>query len=649
MPLLTSRIPPFKPPKDVNFSWDTFRRGLNLLLRDNEIGADEMAQADNVVLKGQGIPTRRWGLSTYFVSEATAIGGSVRGLKAFYKSNPSTTELLAVCDNGVLTKQNSGSYTEITGVSWASGNTVYMSQLSDRVYITNGQRQLSFYSSPTLVGFATIATPTSLFATQISGASGTTTKSYKVSAISNIGETLASSAYQLANQPFDLGGLGGQIKLQWSGVSTASILVGYNIYGRDSGFERFLAFVDSSSTNYIDNGAAIPKEFTFPPLSDTTAGPIASYLTRFQDRLVMANVPNAPYRIIFSGRSPNETHFDLAFGGNYLDLEPAAGDPVIQVTTFRDRVIVFKERSIWQVNLTTQQIGNFFVATPSAVLITSAHGCIAPRSVTNVGNDVYFLTRTGVHSLGYQQGYTFDVLRSNEISLKIRPFIQNLTISQMKGAVGAYYKKKYLLLFPGLDQAVVYDTERDAWLGPWNYDGNVTETFYSSDGKQHLLIGADTSTLVNETDENISTDNGIAITMTIRTKKEEFGDWSLFKNIRNVFTKFRNLSGIVNVSIVLEKRDGTVTTAKSFSVIPNTGNTGWGADIWANVIWGSTIPKSGGIDVTETIRWAKVNQIARNIQIILTTSNAADNFELLGIKTEANPVGAGVRPSKWFA
>ena len=52
--------------KDIPFTWDTFRRGLNTLLRENEIGAEELSQAENLLLKGKGIPTKRWGTNLYF-------------------------------------------------------------------------------------------------------------------------------------------------------------------------------------------------------------------------------------------------------------------------------------------------------------------------------------------------------------------------------------------------------------------------------------------------------------------------------------------------------------------------------------------------------------------------------------------------------
>src|SRR5690348_6321837 len=135
MPSLNTTPPQYRPTKDVAFDWDTFRRGLNTLLRDNEIGKDEISQAEHILLKGKGIPTKRWGTKLYF--QAGNATGSVRGLLGFYPSGASGgNELLAITDDGYLTKKSGASYSTLTGASWASGYNAEMVQLDNKVYIT---------------------------------------------------------------------------------------------------------------------------------------------------------------------------------------------------------------------------------------------------------------------------------------------------------------------------------------------------------------------------------------------------------------------------------------------------------------------------------------------------------------------------------
>jgi len=460
---------------------------------------------------------------TQLYFQAGLATGSVRGLKGYQKSD-GTVELLALTDAGFLTKKSGASYSALTGYSWASGNDVYMSQLNDCVYIVDGVKPLARYSSPTLVGFPTIAVPVIQGASNLSNATGTTVKSYRVSAISSVGETLASNAFQLSNQPENLGGtFGGTIRLQWTGVSAASgILQGYNIYGRVGGNERFLAFTPGTSNVYIDDGTSIPKEFTYPPTADSTGGPTGKYVTRFQDRLIFGGLAGEPSKVLISGRVPNHEKFDLANGGNYIKIEPDAGDDVTQVVNFRDRIIVFKERSIWQVSLTGQQIGNFFVTLPEAELITASQGAIAPRSIVPVDNDVFYLDRRGVYSLGYQNGFSFDVLRTNEISVKIRPYFENLTVSQLESAVARFSNGKYMIAFPGKGEMMVFDRERLAWTGPWTIDATVFEEFHDADNEQHVLLAQDGSVMVDEIADGIVDDKG-RLTPAQRQRLTELG------------------------------------------------------------------------------------------------------------------------------
>jgi hypothetical protein len=639
--------PAYKTSKVNVFSWDTFIGGLNILLRPNEIATQELAQADNLMLIGRGVPTKRWGIGNYYAAGAT---GTVRGMSGFYKSD-GTNELVSLTDEGILAVKNGVTFAPIAGVSWASGYPAQMAQLGDTMYIVNGQRALAKYSSPTLVGFATIGIPSILGASNISNATGTSTKGYRISAISQVGETLGSTEFTLPNQPQDLGGdFGGAIWLQWTGASAASGIVrGFNIYGRDAGDETFVGSVDPTSNTWVDDGKSPATLFSYPPLADSTGGPVAKYVVRYQDRLIYAGLSGAPAEVLISGKWKNHEKFDLAYGGNFCNIEPDAGDDITGLAVFKERIIVFKQRSIWQITLSFTQAGNFFITEPNLTLITASKGCIAPNSIQFVENDLYYLSQRGVHSLGYQQGFTLDALRTNEMSFKVRPFFEGMTYSQMQGATAVYTDFKYILSFPGANKTIVYDVQRGGWMGPWSYDANCATIYKDSSNNNHYLIGRSDSFNVDEVGPNYSDDKGTLIPTRLATKKEDFGDWSLFKTVKSIFTQMKNVTGTVGVNLQLEERSGNVVTAKSFNIVPTTGVTGWGADFWGNTLWGNTEGKAAltGSDTSDLIRWANINRAARTMQLNVTTSNINDNYELLAIRGEAKPIGSGFRPSAW--
>lgn len=643
--MILSRNISYTPPKILEFNWDTFAKGLNTILRDNEIRKDELAQAQNLLLIGRGVPTKRWGTALFY--QAGNATGSVRGLKGYYKSD-GTNKLLAVTDDGYLTEKAGSSFSPINGVSWASGYNAEMAQLNDTMYIVNGQRALVKYSTPTLVGFTTLAPPVILSMTNLSGATGTTTKAYRVSAIGPVGETLGSTEFTLAGQPDTLGDpSGGTIRLTFTGSSTATIAVGYNVYGRDSGNERFIASLSPTATNYDDDGTGIPREFTFTPTADTTGGPVAGDVIRHQDRLVFTRLSGEGAKVLISGRAPFNERFDVGSGGNFVQVEKDAGDDVTKVFSFKDRIIVLKQRSLWQITLGSTQIGNFFVTEPSLQLITASYGCIAPRSVVAVENDIYFLSREGVNTLGYQANYAIDQLRTNSISLKIKTFFDGLTTAQKQSAVAKYFKKKYIITFPGLNKSMIYDTERGAWMGPWTTDGRVFEIYTDTNNDEHLLFGDDNTANVYEYSDTLTTDSGVAISTILKTRREDFGNFSNFKNMKHLFFEFRNVSGSANVDTRIEKRNGSEVSADSFSIMPVTGNSGWGADIWGTAQWGDSNSAGGGIDSQQLIRWRELQEIARTLQITIRTSGVNDIYELLGIRGQAQEVGSGFRQTAW--
>jgi len=68
MPISALKTPTFRPPKDVIINWNTWRKGLNLLLRENEIDSAELVLGTNLLLTGSGVPNKRWGSSNFFLS-----------------------------------------------------------------------------------------------------------------------------------------------------------------------------------------------------------------------------------------------------------------------------------------------------------------------------------------------------------------------------------------------------------------------------------------------------------------------------------------------------------------------------------------------------------------------------------------------------
>lgn len=636
------RTPSYSNPKTLHLDYKDFKGGLNSLFRQTEVRANELCRADNLLLIGSGIPTKRWGSQNYNLAGATGYG---RGLFSV-KSALGTIELLSLTDAGIFTKQNGASYTPITGASWASGYNLEGIQLNNNLYLVSPQREMIRYDFSTLVSFTTLAVPGGVAITNISGATGATTYGWRISATSQVGETLGSTVISGASLPQDLKTT--LVRVTWTPVSAASgLLTGYNVYRGILGDEVFVGNVDNLTTRFDDFGQA-GSLLRQPPTADTTGGPKAKFMARFQDRLVLAGLPGEPTKVLISGRVPNQERFDWAGGGGYVNVDPDTGDYITGLSVHQGRIIVFKENSVWEVKLTNTTIGNFLVLEPTYQLITASQGCSSHRSIMAVDNDLFFLSRKGVYVLGYEPNITGDVLRTNELSAKIRPFFESITDTDFSNATSIYFDYKYVLAFPNAKKCVVFDKERLAWMGPWTTTFGINKFVRHVDttGIERLLcIDADDS-YVSEFSKSLVDDKGTPFRTVLLTKKDDYGDWKTMKTIEDLFFEFRNVIGNVNINVFLEELSGQTISGKTFGINAQTANSGWGTDMWGTTQWGLS-ENAAQASSEELIRRVYIYETARTTQVEITTSDKVDNYEFLGMQAQAFPQGPASSPYTW--
>ena len=144
--------------------------------------------------------------------------------------------------------------------------------------------------------------------------------------------------------------------------------------------------------------------FTAAPSGGTTAEGIAKVsqtpskpklLVSHTNRLFATSADTAvPSDTIYCSDILDGESFDLA--GNSIRVGGGDGDPIVALTSWFDfNLLVFKERSIWVVNANPAQS----VAEWQIRLINNRVGCVAARTVQQVGSDVLFMSRDGVQSV----------------------------------------------------------------------------------------------------------------------------------------------------------------------------------------------------------------------------------------------------------
>lgn len=653
MPRFDLKEPNYKPPKTVQLDWAEFKGGLNTLLKQTEIKDNELAQTDNLKLVGKGVPTKREGTANYFLTAPSVATGSqrVRGLKGvlFASGASGVNELLALSDYGILVRKSGASYAEIPGASWVSGYNAEMVQVYNRVYISNGVDTLKKYDGATIYGYTQISRPTSVTATNLSGVSGTFTRAFRISGFNAVGETIASEEVLLVNTPQDL--LDTVIRLNWVASTPTTAVTGYGIYGVESGDTRFITTVDASTLRYDYAGTPDPSLLVSAPLADSTAGPVAKYIITFKDKVILGNLigQGRPSAIAWSGGGINVDKFNYKYGGGDLDIDKDSGDYITGLIEYQDQVIIFKQRSIWSVTFSVSD----GIVLPTLKLLVRGVGAVSHRTIKHVENDVFFLSRRGIYTLGNEANY-LNVLRTNELSARIRPIFQTLTASQLEQATAVYQDNKYRVSYPattaGMNtREIIYDRERLAWMGPNTYPATpaIYEVYYDGNNVENLIWGDANDNMVTKFSSSNSDDKGVKIQSTLLTKKTAFDNPFRFKQMKTLFSNWRNVKGSPNVNILLETRNGQVGSAESFTISTNNAGVGWGFDKWGTFKWGTSSGAGSAAGSSDLVKRTRINKVGRTIQVEITTTGVTDTYELLALQIQAQELGPGLIPSTW--
>jgi hypothetical protein len=638
MPSLNTRVPAFTPQRIFEATYEGFSGGLNLFYKPTEIKKNELVKADNCMLIGKGVVTSRWGSETFF----QAGSGDVKYIDVYNNIDTGTRDLLALTDAGYLVKKSGASYSIIAGASYASGCVASFTQIGNYEYIASSSNNLSRYDGTNISTYTAISRPTiSGGASYVSGVSGTAVWSYKVTAFSTTGETLPSAPVYINYGNFDREK--NIVNLAWTQPSTASTAItGFGIYTGLAGEETLIATVGPTVRSIVDNG--LPLSSTFTPSTDSTGGVKAKYIKRFDDRLILAGIDNDPTMVMISGKYPYQDRFNWQNGGGYIKVAPDSGDEITGIevvatnavgASLSASILVFMKNSIHQVVLSYVTVGNYSILNPTVQQISVA-GASNFKGITNIQNNTFYFGNQGLQTVGPEANY-FNILRTREVSERIRPFVDSLDDIQISEVCAGYMDYKYLFSFKSLKQTMVYDYQRGCFMGTWQTPFGITSWFQYTDdnGNFKYLAGCDDG-VVREFNSLYLTDSGTPITKLMTTKKEPFDNWSVLKVVRQMYLLFRNVTGTVSVNIVIEQRDGTpLVIAKSFEVAGTSGGTGWGTDLWGSHLWGQSNQEVQQAEPDDTIRWLNLYKTARTIQVEIIQTTGQSNFEFAEMKMSA--------------
>ncbi|RMF57661.1 MAG: DUF1093 domain-containing protein [Bacteroidetes bacterium] len=611
-----------------------FPKALNTIQDKSLVDNRNLTTAQNVVLKVDGV-SRRPGSSKPFDDGGASY---VYGLSPFYKKTDGTRRLVRMA-NSKLQYLNGSVWTDIGTTTYSNTPTEFV-QARDQLFVYNGTDKLTYYDGSSITVYTQISTPSNVAVTQ-QGTTGSTEYSYRISAFNETGETTASTAVSISNGNETLDTTN-YVEVTWDAVTGAS---GYNVYGRTStGYgEVYLTTVYTNS--YKDTGADTLTTTKLPPEGNTTGGIIAKGGIFTLSRQFVYGVTEGgtyyPTRLYYSGTLDFVDSFvGGEFGGGWVDIYSNDGGEIVDIEPFQDGVLVWKTNGLFKFYFTSSGL-------PALKEITRSHGGVSGRGAQKTENDIIYVgqkdNRLAVMTVGQQENYVGDQLRTNEVSIFISDQLENANRSKLSNIATWNYKDTFGFTYTTSgntenDRGYVLDIRFGGWVY-WTGDPmrcTIYET-YDDGTSVKLYGGSNHDGYVIELFKNDKNDNGSAFTSIVGTKFYNGKMFDVDKVWRNPSLWFKYINGGASLDIETwvdgNQQIGTV------SITTSSAGAGVGADLaggfMAGTMSSSFTVATEQADVPVEIQLVK---ISRSLGFYIIDRNINTDWLFMGLHLLYTPL-----------
>jgi hypothetical protein len=558
-------------------------KGINTFMADIDIDDLEASDLLNIEFSEKGNPGKRRG-STVVGNEVDSRG---RGLASFYRSNGDRFLLRA--SGTKLYRLVGTTWTEITGVTFTNNLQTNFVQAKDAVYIHNGTDDMAKFNGTTL----------NQPATGVKAKFGVYYNSYHI--ISGNPSFPSRLYISNINNADDFTGQ--------TGTATASTATSLTDSSKSWGVNDF-----ADQIIRITEGTGVGQEKTITANTATTITVASTWST-----------------------NPDTTSKYKIGSGNFIDIAKDDGDKITGLGKFQDFLIIFKERSIYQ--LFFDQSG-----VPTVLPVTSGVGCVSHRSIDNMENDLLFLSRVGsnvsIRVLGNEPNF-FNVIRTNELSTRIQPILSAITASNLENCSAIYDDNKYMLAIPygGVDynnRIVVYDRRYMAFSIWEGMNVNYFNQFVDSQNASHLYFIGDNDGKMYEMYQGFN-DDGAAINAYWQSKNYNLGAFDVTKRWNDCTLLLRRITGTLQLTITLDGTDIVKNVTIGSSAV---GSTGFGTGLFGTRLLGegagvtSVAPSSSNV-----VKRTRINKPAINVKLRVSNNVVDESFSLMGFNFTYRPFG----------
>lgn len=293
----------------------------------------------------------------------------------------------------------------------------------------------------------------------------------------------------------------------WSGTGNWAELTGGDSQTADLNHE----FVMAENATYIFNGTDTVLKTTNGTSTSTVAAiPIGTQAKWWHNYFWVMGVTGNKSRLYFSDVNEPET-FDAVNG--FIDINTDDNEELIGLGALKDTLFIFKASSIFQ--LTGYGTGDFTLADLND--FGTGVGTIAPRSIVETGNDIYYISFRG------QTPHIKSVQRTREgfftdggvMSDNITGTMNRIVKGQIENTAGVYDGRRiwFAITTTGTtnNEVIVMDELTKGWV---RLDGVNASVIHISSigGSYEIYFGDATATGLSYVFNNSATsDNSAAI------------------------------------------------------------------------------------------------------------------------------------------
>ena len=568
---------PSQPIADINFNG-----GLNTTSGPLSVQNNESTDLSNIDFNKFGSILKRNG---YAPLNTSAITGSSRsdGMWWYeYVSAGAYTSLLLNVSNGKLWK-NSGfvtSFTDATGTATlTASNFCDFETWLNTAYITNNIDVPSFMVS------GANAAPIPSFTSN--------SYTFQVSGITNspaVGDTYTNNAVTFTITYVRVSSGAGQIVATGSGApSTSGTLV------RSSG---------SGDAN-----------ITFASFGGNVSITTAKDVCQFQNFLFFANVTfNGSIersRIVWSNLKDDLTWLATSF----IDVSRNDGQQIVRLQALGDRLVIFKERSIYNLFFTGDADIPFYVQESDSNV-----GCVGQHSVQEIENGLIFLSHDGF--------YYYDSNNSYKLSLQIQTTLLGYNLTRFNQARSMIQKNKnrYFCSLPSQGQTnndvvVVWDWQLNAFSLYGGIAANSMATIYVGAIDERIYFG-DYSGFVYRMDTGV---DDYPLNVQTAINAYYYTNWKSYDDIVDQ-------KAVPNIVVYYQSNNAVITFVYSYDfesadTYTQTFSTATSTSVYGTAVYGTgTYAGVGGSEQRRDL-----DSRGRVIRMGFKNSNMSETFQIDGI------------------